>query len=77
MLIMIFFFFLIKWGIFDVQRKAKTFEYILFLKEERVRRFFKKNRYKHTKIDHKVIKTANLKNSSFVRVSQSELKTAS
>lgn len=70
MLIMIFFL----WEIFDVQRKAKTFEYILFLKEERA---ILKNRYKHTKIDHKVIKTANLKNSSFVRVSQSELKTAS
>lgn len=31
---MILFYFFIKWGIFDVQRKAKTFEYILFLKEE-------------------------------------------
>lgn len=46
MLIMIFFFF-IKWGIFDVQRKAKTFEYILFLKEERVRRFLKKSLQTH------------------------------
>lgn len=71
---LIMFFFFIKWEIFDVQRKAKTFEYILFLKEERA---ILKNRYKHTKIDHKVIKTANLKNSSFVRVSQNELKTAS